>query len=94
MTDQPNQPDQTAFATADTSDIGQLSYEAAIQELVSIVNRLEAGQTSLEESLALWERGEALANRCESWLNGAQQRLDQVRAQVQGDSGDDATGQN
>lgn len=84
MTEQsPEAP--TAFATADTSDIAQLSYEQAIQELVNIVGRLEAGQTSLEESLALWERGEALAQRCESWLAGAQQRLDQVRNAVHGE---------
>ncbi len=86
---QQNPADQTAFATADTSDVAQLSYEQAIQELVNIVGRLEAGQTSLEESLALWERGEALAQRCETWLTGAQQRLDQVRGAVQGEAEQD-----
>lgn len=84
MTEQ-NPVEQTAFATADTSDVAHLSYEQAVQELVNIVGRLEAGQTSLEESLALWERGEALAQRCETWLSGAQQRLDQVRGTVQGE---------
>lgn len=72
-----------SFATADVSDVASLSYEAALNELISIVNRLEAGQTSLEESLAMWERGEALAQRCETWLSGAQRRLDEVRKQVQ-----------
>lgn len=78
------------FTTADVSDVATLSYEAAMSELVSIVNRLEAGQSSLEESLGLWERGEALAKRCESWLTGAQQRLDEVREQVTGTTGDSA----
>ncbi|GGC91139.1 exodeoxyribonuclease 7 small subunit [Tersicoccus solisilvae] len=68
------------------SDVGHLSYEQAREELVSVVNRLEAGGASLEESLALWERGEALANRCEEWLHGAQQRLEAARPRE-----DDAT---
>lgn len=55
-----------------------LSYEAAREELIEVVRRLEAGGTTLEESLALWERGEALAAACEQRLAGARQRLDQV----------------
>lgn len=55
-----------------------LSYEAAREELIDVVRRLEAGGTTLEESLALWERGEALAAACEQRLAGARQRLDQV----------------
>ena len=51
------------------------SYEAARDELLEIVRRLEAGGTSLEESLALWERGEQLAAACQSWLDGARERL-------------------
>jgi exodeoxyribonuclease VII small subunit len=53
-----------------------LSYEAAREELIDTVRRLEAGGTTLEESLALWERGEALAKRCQEWLDGARKRLD------------------
>ncbi|HEY6798167.1 MAG TPA: exodeoxyribonuclease VII small subunit [Kineosporiaceae bacterium] len=53
-----------------------LGYEQARDELVEVVRRLEAGGASLEESLRLWERGEALADRCESWLAGARARLD------------------
>jgi exodeoxyribonuclease VII small subunit len=60
-------------------DIEQLSYEAARDELVAVVDRLERGGSTLEESLALWERGEALAARCERWLVGARARLDQAR---------------
>ena len=54
------------------------SYEEAREELVEVVRRLEAGGTTLEESLALWERGEALARRCQEWLDGARRRLDDV----------------
>jgi exodeoxyribonuclease VII small subunit len=54
----------------------QLSYEDAREELIDVVRRLEAGGTTLEESLALWERGEKLATICQSWLDGARKRLD------------------
>lgn len=54
------------------------TYEAAREELVEVVRRLEAGGTTLEESLALWERGEDLARWCEEWLDGARERLDAV----------------
>lgn len=56
-----------------------LSYEAARDELIEVVRRLEAGGVGLEESLVLWERGEALAAICEQWLAGARERLDAVR---------------
>jgi exodeoxyribonuclease VII small subunit len=58
------------------------SYEEAREELVEVVRRLEAGGTTLEESLALWERGEQLAMVCQEWLDGARARLDAV---VEGD---------
>ena len=54
----------------------ELSYEAAREELIDVVRRLEAGGTTLEESLALWERGEKLATVCQDWLDGARKRLD------------------
>lgn len=54
------------------------SYEQAREELVEVVRRLEAGGTTLEESLALWERGERLATICQEWLDGARERLDAV----------------
>lgn len=60
-----------------------LSYEQARDELVSVVQRLEAGGTTLEESIALWERGEHLAVICQRWLDGARARLDSVLAQSQ-----------
>ena len=52
------------------------TYEQAREELVDVVRRLEAGGTTLEESLALWERGERLATLCQEWLDGARERLD------------------
>jgi exodeoxyribonuclease VII small subunit len=53
-----------------------LSYEAAREELVETVRKLETGGTTLEESLALWERGEHLATVCQQWLDGVRKRLD------------------
>jgi exodeoxyribonuclease VII small subunit len=52
------------------------TYGAAREELIEVVRTLEAGGTTLEESLALWERGEELARVCQAWLDGARQRLD------------------
>lgn len=62
------------------SDVRSLSYEAARDELVRVVAELEQGSATLERSLSLWERGEALAARCEEWLVGARARLDAARA--------------
>ncbi|MCT1871926.1 exodeoxyribonuclease VII small subunit [Micrococcus luteus] len=70
------------FTSADVSDVAQMSYEQARAELVETVGRLETGGAGLEESLALWERGEALADRCQAWLDGARVRLDQVRGEA------------
>jgi exodeoxyribonuclease VII small subunit len=69
-------------------------YEEARDELVEIVRHLEQGGLSLEESLALWERGEALAAACQAWLDGARARLDAVMAgehdkPAEGEVGDD-----
>ncbi|GIG37928.1 exodeoxyribonuclease VII small subunit [Cellulomonas pakistanensis] len=71
-------------------DPADLSYEQARDELVAVVSRLEAGGATLEESLALWERGEALAARCQQWLDGARARLDAARAS-DGPGGDAAS---
>jgi len=61
------------------ASVAELSYEAARDQLVEVVNTLEQGGASLEESIALWERGEALATRCEQWLDNARERLDKAR---------------
>lgn len=65
------------------ADIKNLSYEQAREELMNVVNQLETGGVPLEASLALWERGEALAAHCENWLNGVSERLDQAGARVE-----------
>jgi exodeoxyribonuclease VII small subunit len=59
--------------------VDTLSFEAARDELVRVVAELEQGAPTLEHSLALWERGEALAARCEEWLLGAKRRLEAAR---------------
>ncbi|MFB6816368.1 exodeoxyribonuclease VII small subunit [Streptomyces sp. NPDC056347] len=59
---------------------GTLGYEQARDELIEVVRRLEAGGTTLEDSLALWERGEELAKVCRHWLEGARARLDAALA--------------
>jgi exodeoxyribonuclease VII small subunit len=60
-------------------------YEQARDELTEVVRRLEAGGTTLEESLELWERGEVLATICQEWLDGARARLDAARQDPQPD---------
>jgi exodeoxyribonuclease VII small subunit len=67
-----------------------IPYEQARDELISIVQQLEVGGTSLEESLALWERGEALAGICQQWLDGARSRLAAASGTAQ-DADSDAT---
>lgn len=57
------------------TDQPEISYEQARDELIATVQRLETGGTTLEESLALWERGEELARICQTWLDGARERL-------------------
>lgn len=73
-----------AMPTTPTAPAGDpldaLTYEQARDELVRVVTELEQGSSSLEESIALWERGEALARHCEEWLIGAKARLDAARA--------------
>jgi exodeoxyribonuclease VII small subunit len=55
-----------------------MGYEQAREELLEVVRTLEQGGVTLEESLALWERGEELARLCQEWLDGARKRLDSV----------------
>jgi exodeoxyribonuclease VII small subunit len=79
MAENPHQtaPDQTQPERT-------LSYEDAREELVETVRKLEAGGTTLEESLALWERGEQLATICQQWLDGVRKRLDETLEKDQG----------
>jgi exodeoxyribonuclease VII small subunit len=62
------------------TDPTKLSYEEARNELVQVVADLEAGTATLEQTIELWERGEALAARCEEWLVGAKERLNKAKA--------------
>jgi exodeoxyribonuclease VII small subunit len=81
----------TVLVTDETpnTDVSALGYEEARDELVQVVARLEAGGEPLEDSLALWERGEALAARCQQWLDGARERLAAAQAGASTDDGED-----
>jgi exodeoxyribonuclease VII small subunit len=74
-----------------SEDPSDLSYEQAREELVEVVRRLESGGTDLQDSLALWERGEKLAALCQQWLDGARRRLDDAMA-ADGDGGPGSSG--
>jgi exodeoxyribonuclease VII small subunit len=68
-----------------TTNNTELGYEAARDELVEVVRKLEAGGLTLDDSLALWERGEALAAVCERHLVGARERVETALARVEDD---------
>ena len=70
-----NETGSSTPQTTDVPDIASLTYEHARDELISIVARLEGGQIGLEDSMALWQRGEALAAHCNTWLDGAEAKL-------------------
>ncbi len=69
----------------------EIPYEQARDELISVVQQLEVGGTSLDESLALWERGELLAKVCQQWLDGARSRLAAAAGLPDQDADNDAT---
>lgn len=64
------------------------NYEAARDELAAVVEKLEAGGLSLDESLTLWERGQALAAACETFLAGARRRVEQALAEESAEAAD------
>lgn len=66
--------------TSDPSASERPSYEQAREELVQVVQKLESGGAPLDESLALWERGEKLAQICQQWLDGAKAKIEQTRS--------------
>jgi len=77
-------PDPVDTDPVDTDPVDQapepgLSYEQAREELIAVVKKLESGGAPLDESLALWERGERLASICQEFLDGAQTRVDAAR---------------
>ena len=65
--------------------VSGLGYEACRDELVNVVSQLEQGGLSLDESLKLWERGQALAKRCEEHLAGARQRIEEALGAAEAD---------
>ena len=60
------------------ADVEAMTYEQARDELTKVLNQLEAGSVTLDQSMARWERGEVLAQKCEQWLAGARAKLDAV----------------
>lgn len=82
VTDKSPVTDSTTGAdeVPETDELAGLSYEAARTQLVEVVGQLESGGVPLDESLALWERGERLAQVCQRWLDGARATIDAARA--------------
>lgn len=68
-----------------TQDISGLSFEAALAELEQIVGKLESGQAPLQESIAIYERGEALKSHCETQLKAAETRIEKITLSKSGD---------
>lgn len=64
--------------TEKNQDVASMSYEQARDELIKVVAELETGTVTLEKSMQLWERGEALADKCEQWLSGARAQLEKA----------------
>ncbi len=73
------------MAESTNADVKKLSFEHAIEELESIVKRLEDGKVPLEESVAIYERGEALKRRCEDLLRQAEARVDKITTGAAGE---------
>ena len=74
------------MADNSNADVKKLSFENALQELESIVRRLEEGQVALEESVTIYERGEALKTHCEKLLKEAEGRVDKIRLGAGGEA--------
>lgn len=72
------------MADTDPTEIGALSFEEALGELEKIVGRLERGDVPLEESIAIYERGERLKARCEALLKQAEERVEKIRVDADG----------
>jgi exodeoxyribonuclease VII small subunit len=64
---------------AGTVDLSSYTFEKAVAELENIVTRLERGDVALDESIAIYERGEALKKHCETLLNAAEKRIEKIR---------------
>ncbi len=73
------------MAEKQNQDIAGLSFEAALAELEQIVGKLESGQAPLQESIAIYERGEALKSHCETQLKAAETRIEKITLSKSGD---------
>jgi exodeoxyribonuclease VII small subunit len=74
----------TMNTTAEKIDVSALSFEQAVKELESIVARLEGGDVALDQSIEIYERGEALKKHCETLLNAAEARIEKIRVDRSG----------
>jgi exodeoxyribonuclease VII small subunit len=72
------------MAENNNADVKKMPFERAIEELESIVRRLEEGKVPLEESVAIYERGEALKKRCEELLRQAEARVEKITLDTNG----------
>ena len=72
------------MAESSNTDIKKLSFESAIEELETIVKRLEEGKVPLEEFVAIYERGESLKRRCEELLRQAEARVEKITLDAAG----------
>jgi exodeoxyribonuclease VII small subunit len=66
--------------------VSELTYEQARAELITVVQALEAGSQELEQAVALWQRGQELAARCQEWLDGVRAQIDASRSQAQSEA--------
>lgn len=73
-----SEPSTLTDPSTHAQPVDGLGYEQARDELADVVRKLEAGGLSLDDSVALWERGEALARRCDEQLAGARERVQKV----------------
>jgi len=72
------------MAETNNSDVTKMPFERAIEELETIVKRLEEGKVPLEESVAIYERGEVLKRRCEELLRAAEARVEKITLDATG----------
>lgn len=84
MSEPPDDVGDQVEESPEENSLDNLSYEAARAQLIEVVTQLESGGVPLDESLALWERGERLAQVCQRWLDGAQAKIDAARAETSG----------
>jgi exodeoxyribonuclease VII small subunit len=80
----PANPNPGNKGTGRFPDIRELSFESALKELEQIVGRLERGDVELEESIAIWERGEALKEHCDRQLKAAEARVERITLDSRG----------